>query len=270
MSKDKKSEAATVVAEEETEGLELVPVEEETNLPTLEGASQGGNLMSSIIKLSEMPNLDMDRVDKLFEMHNQMLDREAEQQFNDAMARAQRDIQNIVVNKVNTHTDSGYADLGALHKGAKPIWTQFGFSIVSRTSPSQIDNHIHVRTEVRHAAGHKEVYEDDWPMDLAGIGGKVNKTAIQAKGSTITYARRYTELMIFDVAVQGEDNDGNSSQELSDLAEKWIGKILNSQDMVELEANYLDGYQALNGDQFGQKQVIQAKNTVGKRLRGTA
>ena len=56
--------------------------------------------------------------------------------------------------------------------------------------------------------GHENVYEDDFPLDAAGSGGKVNKTPIQAKGSTQTYARRYLKASALDLAFM-DDNDGN-------------------------------------------------------------
>lgn len=168
-----------------------------------------GALLSIINRMATMPELDIDRVERMFTMHQQMLDRQAEQQYNEAMAQAQRDIQSVVVNKKNDHTKSGYADIDAIHKEAKPIWTGYGLSVVTRSGRSDQQNHIRVYTEVRHSGGHKECFEDDWPLDVAGSQGKTNKTPIQGKGSTITYARRYTELMIFDIAIE-DDKDGNA------------------------------------------------------------
>ncbi len=46
------------------------------------------------------------------------------------------------------------------------------------------------------------------PLDSAGSGGKVNKTPIQASGSTQSYARRYLVCQIFNVTT-ADDNDGN-------------------------------------------------------------
>lgn len=172
--------------------------------------NEAGALMTIIERISTMPDLDLDRVERLFDMHQKMLDRQQEQLFNQAMAQAQSEIEGVVVNKRNNHTHSKYANIEAIHAEAKPIWTKHGFSVLTRSGSSDVQGHIRLYTEVRHSGGHKVTYEDDWPLDTVGAKGNSNKTAIQGKGSTITYARRYTELMIFDIAIKDEDNDGNA------------------------------------------------------------
>lgn len=194
--------------------LELTPLEDNP-LAEIEPSKmvefrQEAPLMSIIEKMAQMPNLDLDRVERLFAMHQQMVSEQKEQLFNEAMAKAQGEIEPVIANRVNDHTHSGYADLSAIHQNAKPVWTKHGFSVVTKTERSDLPNHILVICEVRHSGGHKETHKDDWPLDIAGAQGKVNKTPIQAKGSTEQYARRYMELGIFDVAVKGVDDDGNS------------------------------------------------------------
>jgi len=226
-------------------------------------------LMQIIERIAEMPELDLDRVDRLFLMHEKMLNREAEAAFNESMARAQMEIQSVVVNKANDHTKSGYADLSAIHEKAKPVWAGCGFSVITRSMASDKDNHIRIHTEVRHCAGHKEVYNDDWPLDIAGAKGNANKTAIQAKGSSITYARRYSELMIFDIAIKGEDNDGNApakGNELSSTATDWIDVISQCGDIKALQGQFQDAYKHLNGDPFGRNQLIKAKDIRKQQL----
>jgi hypothetical protein len=183
-----------------------------TRQDQLPKVSEAGALMSVIERMATMPDLDMDRVERLFQMHEKMLDRSAESLYNDAMARAQSEIQTVVVNRENSHTGSSYADISAIHKAAKPLWTQHGFSVSSGTFAASRDGYIGVRCEVMHSGGFKKQYQDEFPLDAAGAQGKVNKTTIQAMGSTMTYARRYMEIMIFDISV-GEDNDGNSMSE---------------------------------------------------------
>lgn len=181
--------------------------QDEPQLPARQDDSAA--LMTVIERMATMPELDIDRVERLFEMHNKMLDRTAETAYNDSLARAQREMESVSANQQNDHTKSTYANLEAVHSVCKPIWTSHGFSVSSTLKPSTQQNHVLVSCEVRHSAGFKQVYENDWPLDMAGAQGKVNKTAIQAMGSTASYARRYTELMIFDIAIKHEDNDGN-------------------------------------------------------------
>ena len=52
----------------------------------------------------------------------------------------------------------------------------------------------------------------DLPLDNVGTKGTVNKTGVQATGSTNAYGRRYLVLMIFNVSTEDEDNDGNDER----------------------------------------------------------
>jgi hypothetical protein len=69
-------------------------------------------------------------------------------------------------------------------------------------------DHIKMICDVTHSGGFTKRYESEIPYDLAGSGGKVNKTKVQAFGSTTTYGRRYMEMLIFNIATA--DNDGNA------------------------------------------------------------
>ncbi len=189
----------------ESPAQELI-AQSDSQLPQVQSTQ---TLMLVIEKVAAMPEMDMDRIERLFEMNERMIKRQAETEYNAAMARAQGAMQSVATNKQNDHTKSGFANLEAVHTVCKPIWTHHGFSVSSTLRPSKEANHIMVACEVRHSSGFKQVFENDWPLDLAGTQGKVNKTAIQAMGSTSTYARRYTELMIFDIAIKHEDQDGN-------------------------------------------------------------
>ena len=172
-------------------------------------ASETNALMVLIERMAVSQDIDLDRVERAYKMYCDMVSKEAETRFNDDMAKAQNELSAVVANRKNTHTKSTFADLSAIHSAAKPVWTNFGFSVTTKSEKSELDDHVRIISEVRHKAGHKETLVDDWPLDRSGAQGTVNKTAIQAKGSSISYARRYTELMIFDLSVDHEDNDGN-------------------------------------------------------------
>lgn len=167
--------------------------------------NESSAILTVIERMATMPDLDMDRVERMFALHEKQLDRQAEQQFNEAMAKAQGEIQSVVKNKKGEN--SRYATLDAIHDAAKPIWTKYGLSVVSHSGRSDLDGHVKISCDVRHSAGHKESYVDDWPLDTHGPKGAVVKTPIQGKGSTTSYARRYTELMIFDISTN-DDDDG--------------------------------------------------------------
>ena len=184
--------------------IQSVPIE-----PALP-ATPAAQLMTVIERMSLMPDIDMDRVERAFAMHQKMEHDAAVRAFNSDMAKVQGQLQAVAAKLKNSHTQSLYADMDAIHAQCKPVWTSHGFSIVGGSKPCAQPNHITMTLEVLHSGGHSKLYEDDWPLDNAGKDGKSNKTAIQGKGSSTTYARRYMELAIFDIAISRLDNDGQS------------------------------------------------------------
>lgn len=205
----------------------------EKNEIAMHQPGQSSSLMNLVERLATDKEIDPARVDHAFEMYMKVRAVEAEAAFSRSMALAQSEIQNIVVNKKNNQTNSKYADLAAIHEGAKSVWTKYGFSVVTRTTRSDLLDHIRVICDVRHDSGHKETHEDDWPIDGAGLRGNANKTAIQAKGSTVSYARRYVELMIFDVATF-DDNDGNGTPKAGVRSGSTASQSLNKQQLETL------------------------------------
>lgn len=186
--------------------------------------NQSSVLISIIEKIATNPELDanaLSRIERLYDMHKELIATQARKEYGEAMARAQGEIQIVYRNKLNDHTTSQYADIAAVHAIAKPCWTKEGFSVSSYKYDVGVESFIGVCCEVRHSGGHQETYRDMWPLDIAGSAGKVNKTAIQAIGSTMQYARRYTEMMVFDVSTS-DDNDGQVIDVIDIEKAAWI------------------------------------------------
>lgn len=186
--------------------------------------SDNAALMGAIAQAARDPNVDVDKMERLFAMHQKMEERQAEQMFSDAMKAAQAQMPVVVKDRHNTQTSSDYATLDAINKAIRPIYTSNGFSLTYDTEDSPLEGHVRVVCRVLHSGGHSKAYHYDQPMDSAGIGGKVNKTPTHARGSAITYGRRYLALMIFNLST-GYDDDGNSADATIDAdAAKWIAK----------------------------------------------
>lgn len=170
--------------------------------------SHNDAMLSMIERLATDPNADIEKLERMLDMQERIFNKNAETAYNSAMSIAQNEIGPIVKNKENKFNNSRYADIDAIHDKAKPVWTKHGFSVSSTVYMAEKDGYVGIKTTVRHSGGHKEEYSNEWPLDGVGAQGKANKTAIQAIGSTATYARRYSEMMIFDIAIAEEDRDG--------------------------------------------------------------
>lgn len=166
-------------------------------------------IVSVIERVTMNPDVDIEKMERLLAMQERILDRQAEQAYADAMMAAQAEMPIIIVNKTNAQTSSKYADLEAVNRQAKPIYTKHGFSVSFDTKPSSIDGSIQIIATVLHRGGHSKVYTYDAPMDEAGIAGKINKTPTHARASSTSYSQRYLLKLIFNLTISGEDNDGN-------------------------------------------------------------
>lgn len=177
-------------------------------------------IISMIERAARDPAVDIDKMQRLFEMHERIEQRRAETAFNAAMAAAQAELGPVAKNVRNTHTNSKYADLDAVYEACQPIITKHGFGKSFGTGNSERgDGFVKMICDVTHTAGFCKRYESDMPIDAAGSQGKVNKTPIQAFGSTTTYGRRYMTLLIFDVVTM-DDNDGNRPRKSSAAAKR--------------------------------------------------
>lgn len=169
------------------------------------------DLLTAIARAAADPSTDMDKMERLFAMHQRMVAQESETAFNAAMSRAQGRMQPVLKNKFNEQTRSKFADLAAIIDAIKPIYTEEGFSISFDTADSPKEAYLRVNAILAHSRGHSRVYHLDLPPDEAGAKGTVNKTKVHATGSTNTYARRYLTCMAFNITTV-DDQDGNQSE----------------------------------------------------------
>lgn len=180
-------------------------------------------LLQAITAAASNPAVDIEKMERLFAMHQKIVAQEAEQAFNDALARAQKNIQPVVSDAKNDHTSSRYATLGAINKQIVPLYTAEGLSLSFNTADSPIKDFLRIEGTLSHSGGHSRKYHIDLPPDDVGAKGNVNKTGVQATGSTNSYGRRYLALMIFNVSTM-DDTDGNKKDKKEEVIPDPEGK----------------------------------------------
>lgn len=164
----------------------------------------------SIINSAVASGADPDQLDKLLTLHERYEANEARKAFNAAMKACQEAMPVVVKNCENSHTRSRYANLEAVNKAIKPVYTRHGFSLSFGEGEPRMQQHILITCDCMHEAGHTQRYELNCPYDNTGAKGGNTKTDIQGMGSSVSYGRRYLEMMIFNVVVADEDDDGNA------------------------------------------------------------
>lgn len=244
-------------------------------------AVQPSNLMQALSIAAADPRMDVGKVKELWAMHKEMMDREREVAFNDALAHAQANVGPIAKNRRNDHTKSMYATLAAINDEITPIYSAEGLAVSFDTFNPERDKElpalekgwVRVIAIVSHRGGHSRKYHLDGPLDNAGKDGTVNKTGIQAMGSTVSYLRRYLVCMIFNVAT-ADDNDGSGGGNGgSRLDEKKLADHLAAMDGAATEADMLKAfalaYNAAEGlkDKDSQRVLMAKRDECRKNLK---
>lgn len=173
-------------------------------------AAESASIIQMIERAARDPNVDIDKFERLMAMKERVEAKAAERAFDEALARVEAKVPQIVRAAENKHTKSRYARLEHIMAKVSPIITDEGFSLSYGMADCPLPNHYRV-TCIVSRSGHSRFYQADLPIDNAGSQGKANKTGIQAFGSTVTYGRRYLVQMIFDIVLMDDpdDDDGN-------------------------------------------------------------
>ncbi len=166
---------------------------------------------SAFERLARDPSVDVDKLERLLQMHERMQMRFSLEQFNAAMSAAQTEMRPVATDANNPQTRSRYASYEALDASVRPIYTRHGFGLSFNTGDCPLPEHVRVLCTVSHRAGHSEPYHIDMPADGKGAKGGDVMTRTHATGAAVSYGMRYLLKMIFNVAVGEGDDDGNGA-----------------------------------------------------------
>lgn len=216
---------------------------EHVETPAPAPVSESSAIISMIERAARDPSVDIDKFERLMAMKERVELDIAKKAFNEAMAAAQAEIPQVTRDAENKHTKSKYARLESIAKAVTPVVTKHGFNMSFDTADSPLPGHYRLVCTLGHCGGYSREYHADLPSDTAGAQGNANKTAIQGFGSTISYGRRYLTMLIFNVAITNEDNDGNAkraSENDETLSAEQIKKIRDALAFTGLnEARFL-------------------------------
>jgi hypothetical protein len=188
-------------------------------LTTQPPISDATALMAVISKAATDPNVDVTKMQGMFDLYRQMDDRRAERDFNAALQKAQQEIPAIFKNK--KADKNKYADLEQVNDIVVPISTANGFSLSFGNEDSPVEKHYRIICFVSHTGGHTRKYHADIPIDNSG-----SKNVTQGFGSTVSYGRRYLTLMIFNLSTTDEDNDGAGGK-ITDAQAQHLAGVIN-------------------------------------------
>lgn len=199
------------------------------------------------------PQMDLDRLERIQQMHAQVQARQAEAAYNTAMSLAQAEMGPVSHDAENTHTKSRYTTYAALDRAIRPIYTKHGFSLSFYPASGAPDGFVRVGCKIAHKDGHSERPEVDMPADGSGAKGGAVMTKTHATGSAFSYGQRYLLRLIFNLATGAADDgddDGNAAggRGPSEVAQRATEEINTAETPAELalwKKNKAEGVQGM-------------------------
>lgn len=174
-------------------------------------ADYGASLMEVIAKAARDPNVDVEKMERLFAMQERVQAREAKLAFTEAKLAMRPELPEItmrgriVIRDKNDPTkitqERPFARFEDIQEAIEPVLLAHGFDLEFKNGLSP-DGKVRVTTILTHRDGHSEDTYFDLPMDTSG-----SKNNVQAVGSSTSYAKRYGVLSILNIRVAGEDDD---------------------------------------------------------------
>jgi len=172
-------------------------------------------MLSMIERAARDPAVDIDKMERLVQMQERALAREAKAAYDAGMAELQPELPSIGErgNAADRYTYALWEDINA---AIKPILSKHGFALTFRTSFAE---KIGVTGVLSHRCGHREETTIMLPADASG-----NKNAVQAVASSVSYGKRYTAGALLNLTSHGEDDDAFAACE-PDQAHDWYAAI---------------------------------------------
>lgn len=207
---------------------------QQTQAPAVAGET--GAVLAMIERVATNPEADMDKLERLLDMQERVMNRNAEGAFARAMNEAQAEMGPVAADANNPQTRSRYASYAALDRALRPVYTRHGFSLSFDTGESGPET-VKVLCHVSHSEGHTRTYQVVMPADGKGAKGGDVMTKTHAAGAGMSYGMRYLLKLIFNVAVGEDDNDGNPQP--IGLSAKQVEQLRNAARVAGVDEDYV-------------------------------
>ena len=192
-----------------------------SNRKAMTASQEGSALVSMIREVALTPEMDVAKLERLLDMQERILDKQAEVAYSEALAAMQGEMPTIAERGkaiVKGETRYTYALWEDVNAAIKPILQRHGFSLSFRT---ETDDRIKVTGILRHVGGHHEETSITLPSDSSG-----NKNAVQAVASAISYGKRYCAGALLNLTSYGEDDDAFSAGCIDDHQADEIRRLI--------------------------------------------
>lgn len=210
-------------------------------------APSSDNMASMFMKMAMNPECDVDKLEKLMALYERDEARKAQVSFNSDFAAMQSDITTVSKNsKVDYQTAKGrtfysFASLEDIVDMVRPVLQKHGFAVSFNVNTS---NGVNVQCSLMHKKGHS--IETSMQVRADNSGGKND---VQALGSSISYAKRYTLSSLLNIATRDDDDAQAAAQKDSRVITAGQSKTLEAK-FSQLTDERQDSFIAWLQDRF--------------------
>ncbi|QFT55608.1 ERF family protein [Microbulbifer sp. THAF38] len=194
----------------------------ETPPATVPAPSEVAQVLAVIERVAANPEADIDKLERLLDMQERVMSRNAEQAFNAALAQMQSELPTVAETAKGHNTM--YAPLEKINEAVRPALQKHGFAVTFRTK--QHSNAVEITAVLSHREGHHQETSLILPLDTSG-----SKNAVQAIGSTVSYGKRYALCALLNIST-GEDTDGAPPANMNGVAPNQIQQLRNAIQMA--------------------------------------
>jgi hypothetical protein len=170
-------------------------------------------LLVMIERAARDPAVDIDKMERLFQMQERRQAQIARMDYDAAFAAMQPELPEIdkrgkiIIREKGTEKviqSTPYALWEDTNRLIKPILAKHGFGLSFRIG--QTDARLTTTAVLSHSSGHREETSFAAPIDSTG-----SKNNVQGWGSSFSYGKRYTGTAILNITTKGEDDDGKAA-----------------------------------------------------------
>lgn len=189
-------------------------------------------LFSMIERAARDPNVDIAKMERLFEMQQQAAAKRARMEYDAAFSLMQPRLPEIdkrgkilIKSKGSEEVvqSTPYALWDDTNKVIKPILAEFGFGLSFRIT--QTPDRLTTTAVLSHVGGHREETSFSAPIDNTG-----SKNNVQGWGSSFTYGKRYSGTALLNITTRGEDDDGKAAGAAAPISDDQAIEI---RDLIE-------------------------------------
>ena len=173
-----------------------------SNPPATQSLQESSAIIQVIERAVLNPQVDIDKMERLLQMQERVLDRQALMAYSAAMAAMQTELPSIV--ERGQGNNGAYATLEDIVDTVRPIMQKHGFAVSFRIQTQE--RGIQITGVLMHQEGHREETSMLLPADTSG-----SKNAVQAFGSSTSYGKRYVLCALLNITTRGQDDNGHAA-----------------------------------------------------------